>query len=50
MTLINSDSEIIAMTLVFEAKLELKLRFTNVNVQKIDDIILETYSIVLASF
>ena len=38
------------MTLGYASKLSLKVRSTNVGVQKIDDSILETFKMVLASF
>lgn len=38
------------MTLVYTAKLDLKIRPTNVGAQKIDGFILKIFEIVIASF
>lgn len=48
--LINSGSEVNAMTLIYTARLRLKARSTNVNAQKIDSSTLKTFGIVLTSF
>lgn len=48
--LLDSNSEIIAMTLGYAARLGLKIRSTNVRAQKIDSSTLKMFGIVLASF
>ena len=48
--LINSGSKVNAMTLVYAAKLGLKVRKINIKPQKIDGSILDTFGIVLADF
>ena len=48
--LIDSGSEVNAMTLGYALKLGLKVRHTDVGVQKIDNSTLETFGMVLASF
>ena len=48
--LIDSGSEVNAMTPGYASKLGLKVRLTNVGVQKIDGSILKTFGMVLASF
>lgn len=48
--LINSGSEINAMTPAYTAKLGLEPRPTNVSAQKIDDSVVETYGMAWASF
>ena len=48
--LLDSGSEINAMTLGYASKLGLKVRPTNVGAQKIDGSTLETFGMVLASF
>ena len=48
--LIDSGSEINTMMLAYALKLGLKVHTTDVEAQKIDDSILETFGIVLASF
>ena len=48
--LINSGSEVNAITLRYALKLGLKVHFTNVEAQKIDGSIFETFRMVLASF
>ena len=48
--LLNSGNEVNAMTPGYASKLGLKVRPTDVGAQKIDDSILETFEIVLASF
>ena len=48
--LINSGSEVNAITLAYAKKLGLRTRKTNVGAQKIDGSLLETYEIVIAAF
>ena len=48
--LLNSSSEVNAMTSAFALKLGFKSRSTNVRAQKIDDSTLQTFGMVLASF
>ena len=48
--LINSGSEVNAMTPGYALKLGLKVCLTNIEAQKIDGFTLETFEIVLASF
>ena len=48
--LIDSDSEVNAMTPGYASKLGLKVRPTDGGAQKIDDSTLETFGMVLASF
>lgn len=48
--LINSESEVNTMTLVYISKLGLKVRLTNIKVQKVDSSTFEIFGIVLASF
>lgn len=49
-TLLDFGGKINVMTLVYAAKLDLKVRAANVKVQKIDGCILEMFEIVLTSF
>ncbi len=49
-TLIDYGSEVNAITLAYAAKLDLKVRPTNVGTQKIDGSTLATFEMVLASF
>lgn len=46
----NFYSKVNIIPLGFAAKIALILRSTNVNFEKIDDLLLETYGIVLAVF
>ena len=48
--LIDSGSEVNVMTPVYTSKLGLNIHHTDVGAQKIDDSILETFGMVLASF
>ncbi len=48
--LINSDSEVNAMTLAYAKKLDLTTHKTSIGAQKIDGSPLETYGMVSASF
>ena len=48
--LLNSDSEVNAITLEYASKLGLKVCPTDVRAQKIDGSIFETFGMVLASF
>ena len=48
--LINFGSEVNAMTLGYASKLDLKVRSTNIGMQKIDGSTLEMFKMVLASF
>ena len=48
--LLDSGSEVNAMTAAYVSKLGLQVRRTNVGAQKIDGSTLETFEIVLASF
>ena len=48
--LIDSGSEVNAMTLVYASKLDLKVYYTDVGAQKIDGPTLKTFGIVLANF
>ena len=48
--LIDSGSEVNAMTLGYASKLDLKVRPTDVRAQKIDGSIFKTFGMVLASF
>ncbi len=48
--LIDSDSEVNAMTKAYATKLGFTTRKTSVGAQKINGLLLETYSMVLASF
>lgn len=48
--LINSGSEINIMTLVYAAELSFTTRITSIGAQKIDSLLLETYSMILARF
>ena len=50
LALLNSGSEINAMTLTYAAYLGLKLRVTNVRAQKIDGSSLATYSMIITAF
>ena len=50
LALIDSESEINAMTPTYVSKLGLKVRPTNVGAQKVDSSTLKTFDIVLASF
>ena len=50
LALLDFKSEVNAMTLVYAAHLGLKVRVTNVGVQKIDGSSLATYGIVIAAF
>lgn len=47
---INFDSKINIIILVYIAKLRLKIRFTKINVQKINNFILKMFKIILANF
>lgn len=49
-TLIDSESEVNAMTSIFTKKLGLRLWKTNIEAQKIDRSTFETYSIVITGF
>ena len=48
--LLNSKNEVNAMTPAYVAHLNLKVRVTNVNAQKIDRSSLDIYNMVLAAF
>ena len=48
--LIDSDSEINAISLVYTSKLDLKVYHTNIGAQKIDGSTPKTFKMVLASF
>ena len=48
--LVDSDSEINAMTPAYAAKLGLKIRKTDIGAQKIDGSTLETFEMVLVDF
>lgn len=48
--LINLGNKVNAMTLIYIAKLSLKVCFTNVKAQKFDGFILKTFKIVLVKF
>ena len=50
LALLNSGSEVNAITLVYTAHLGFKVRVTNVGAQKIDRSSLATYGIVIAAF
>ena len=50
LALLNSESEVNAMTPAYAAQLDLKVRRTNVNAQKIDGSLQATYGIVIAAF
>ena len=50
LALLDSRSEVNAMTLAYAAHLGLQVRVTNVGAQKIDGSSLVTYGIVIASF
>lgn len=47
--MLDSDSEVNIITLAYIVKLGLRPKFTNVNIQKIDNLALETHSMILAS-
>lgn len=49
-TLIDSNGEVNVMTLIYAAKLGLKICRTNIGAQKIDDFTLKMFGMVLASF
>ena len=49
-TLLDSGSEVNAMTPEYASKLSLKVCPTNIKAQKIDNSIIETFQIILASF
>lgn len=48
--MIDSDSKINAMIPTYATKLGLNIRYTDVEAQKIDGFIFETFEIVLANF
>ena len=48
--LIDSDSEVNAMSPAYASKLGLKVHYTDIGAQKIDGSTLETFGMVLASF
>ena len=48
--LLNSSSEVNAMSLAYAKRLDLKTQKTNVGAQKIDDSGLETFGMVIADF
>lgn len=48
--LLNSENEVNAMSQAFVHQLDLKIRKTNVGTQKIDDITLKTYELVVYIF
>ena len=50
LALLNSGSEVNAMTPAYAAHLGLKVRVTNVGAQKIDGSLLATYGMVIAVF
>ena len=50
LALLDSESEINAMTPAYTAHLDLKVKMTNVNVQKIDRFSLATYGMIIAVF
>ena len=50
LALLDSGKKVNAITLAFISKLYLKVRFTNVEAQKINSFILITYRIVIAIF
>lgn len=50
LALINLESKVNTMTPTYVLKLGLTVRPTNIRVQKVDDSILKTFSMVLASF
>ena len=50
LALLNSESELNAITLAYAAQLGLKVQKTNVGVQKIEKFSLETYGIGIATF
>ena len=50
LALIDSESEVNAMTLVYASKLGLTVYLTNVGAQKVDDSTLKIFGMVLASF
>lgn len=50
LTLIDSASEINAVTSAYATKLGLKIWFTHVKAQKIDSFLYKTYNMVLAGF
>ena len=50
LALLNSKSEVNAITLAYAAHLDLKMRVTDVGVKKIDGSLLATYGIVIAVF
>ena len=50
LALLDSESEVNAMTPAYAAYLGLKVRVTNVDAQKIDGSSLATYGIVIAAF
>ena len=50
LALLNSGSKINAMTSAYTAHLDLKVRVTNVDAQKIDGFLLVTYGMVITAF
>lgn len=50
LALINFDNKINAMTLTYAAKLGFKMRKIEVDVQKIDGLLLKIYNIVIPTF
>ena len=50
LALLDSGSEVNAMTPAYTAHLSLRVRVTNVGMQKIDRSLLATYSMVIAAF
>ena len=50
LALLNSGSEVNTMTPAYAAYLGLKVRMTNVDAQKIDELLLATYGMVIAAF
>lgn len=49
-TLINSNSEVNEIFLAYTAKIDFTTHKTNIGVQKIEGLVLETYSMALACF
>lgn len=47
---INSNNKVNIMTLIYAAKLDLKVRYIDVEAQKINSCIFETFRMVLANF
>lgn len=50
LALLNSGNEINAITLAYTVNLGLKVRVTNINIQKIHKFLLATFGIVIAAF